>query len=95
MTKNASEKLTYEKSSTKEVRKPRDIPNDVHDFIGQMLPHEYYFYRSIGLVTGKLFDAIVTGFILKSLHWAEDLLHPTGNWFPSPLKSSRIKKSIY
>ena len=61
VTKNASEKLTYEKSSTKEVRKPRDIPNDVHDFIGQMLPHEYYFYRSIGLVTGKLFDAIVTG----------------------------------
>lgn len=61
MAKNASEKLAYEKSSTKEVRKPRDIPNDVHDFIGQMLPHEYYFYRSIGLVTGKLFDAIVTG----------------------------------
>ncbi|QHS75823.1 Mkt1p [Saccharomyces paradoxus] len=61
MAKNASEKLAYEKFSTKEVRKPRDIPNDVHDFIGQMLPHEYYFYRSIGLVTGKLFDAIVTG----------------------------------
>lgn len=40
---------------------PEAIPNDVHDFIAQRLPHEYYFYRSIGLVSGKLFDAIVTG----------------------------------
>lgn len=60
-TKTVGETSPYEKSSTKEVKKPRDIPNDVHDFIGQMLPHEYYFYRSIGLVTGKLFDAVVTG----------------------------------
>lgn len=40
---------------------PDAIPADVHDFIAQRLPHEYYFYRSIGLVTGKLFDAITTG----------------------------------
>lgn len=40
---------------------PDAIPNDIHDFIAQRLPHEYYFYRSIGLVSGKLFDAIVSG----------------------------------
>lgn len=37
------------------------VPNDVHDFITQRLPNEYYFYKSIGLATGKLFDAITTG----------------------------------
>lgn len=37
------------------------IPNDVHDFIAQQLPSEYYFYRSLGLVSGRLFDAITTG----------------------------------
>lgn len=37
------------------------IPNDIHDVIGQRLPNEYYFYKSIGLSTGKLFDAITTG----------------------------------
>lgn len=37
------------------------IPNDVHDFITQRLPNEYYFYKSLGLATGKLFDSITTG----------------------------------
>ncbi|SMN20190.1 similar to Saccharomyces cerevisiae YNL085W MKT1 Protein that forms a complex with Pbp1p that may mediate posttranscriptional regulation of HO [Maudiozyma saulgeensis] len=37
------------------------IPNDVHDFITQRLPNEYYFYKSLGLVSGKLLDAITTG----------------------------------
>ncbi|CAR24965.1 Mkt1p [Lachancea thermotolerans CBS 6340] len=37
------------------------IPNDVHDVVAQRLPHEYYFYQSIGLVSGKLMDAITTG----------------------------------
>ena len=37
------------------------VPNDVHDFITQRLPNEYYFYKSIGLATGKLFNAITTG----------------------------------
>lgn len=40
---------------------PRPIPNDVHDVISQRLPHEYYFYRSIGLIGGKLLDTIATG----------------------------------
>lgn len=40
---------------------PRPIPNDVHDFIAQKLPSEYYFYRSLGLANGRLFDAITTG----------------------------------
>lgn len=38
-----------------------NIPNDVHEFIAQKFPPEYYFYRSIGLVNGTLFDAITTG----------------------------------
>lgn len=37
------------------------IPNDVHDVVSQRLPHEYYFYRSVGLISGKLLDAIATG----------------------------------
>ncbi|QLQ78914.1 hypothetical protein HG537_0B02620 [Torulaspora globosa] len=41
------------------ARKP--VPSDVHAFIAQQLPSEYYFYKSLGLVTGKLFDAITTG----------------------------------
>lgn len=40
---------------------PRPIPADVHDFIAQKLPSEYYFYRSLGLANGRLFDAITTG----------------------------------
>ncbi|CCH61414.1 hypothetical protein TBLA_0E03600 [Henningerozyma blattae CBS 6284] len=38
------------------------IPNDVHDFIAQKLPHEYYFYKSIGIIDGRLLDVITTGF---------------------------------
>ncbi|CEP62107.1 Mkt1p LALA0_S04e07954g [Lachancea lanzarotensis] len=37
------------------------IPSDVHDVVAQRLPHEYYFYRSLGLVSGKLLDALTTG----------------------------------
>lgn len=37
------------------------IPNDVHDFIAQRLPHEYYFYKSLGIIDGKLLDTITTG----------------------------------
>ncbi|CCK70425.1 Mkt1p KNAG_0E01630 [Huiozyma naganishii CBS 8797] len=37
------------------------IPRDVHDIIGQRLPDEYYYYKSLGLISGKLFDAITTG----------------------------------
>lgn len=36
-------------------------PNDVHEFIGQRLPAEYYYYKSIGLISGKLLDSITTG----------------------------------
>ncbi|SCU88258.1 LADA_0E09120g1_1 [Lachancea dasiensis] len=37
------------------------IPNDVHDVVAQRLPHEYYFYRSVGLISGNVLDAITTG----------------------------------
>lgn len=48
-------------SSQAKSTSPRPIPSDVHDFIAQQLPSEYYFYKSLGLVSGKLFDAITTG----------------------------------
>lgn len=41
--------------------RPYPIPNDAHEFVGQRLPSEYYYYKSLGLVSGKLFDAITTG----------------------------------
>lgn len=49
------------KSSKTASHTPRPVPSDVHAFIAQQLPSEYYFYKSLGLVTGKLFDAITTG----------------------------------
>lgn len=44
-----------------DTKKGYPIPNDAHDFVGQRLPAEYYYYKSLGLVSGKLFDAITTG----------------------------------
>ncbi|GMM56708.1 Mkt1 protein [Maudiozyma humilis] len=40
---------------------PLQIPNDVHEFVAQRLPNEYYFYRAIGLASGQLLDAIASG----------------------------------
>ncbi|AMD21001.1 HEL280Cp [Eremothecium sinecaudum] len=42
-------------------RERAQIPNDIHDFIQQRLPHEYNFYRSIGLASSKLLDIISSG----------------------------------
>lgn len=36
-------------------------PSDIHDIIGQRLPHEYYFYESIGLINPKVLESIVYG----------------------------------
>lgn len=36
-------------------------PSDIHDIIGQRLPHEYYFYESIGLINPKILESIVYG----------------------------------
>ncbi|QLG74217.1 hypothetical protein HG535_0G01010 [Zygotorulaspora mrakii] len=44
-----------------DISSPRPIPSDVHDFIAQQLPSEYYFYKSLGLISGKLLDTISTG----------------------------------
>ena len=43
------------------------IPNDVHEFIGQRLPAEYYYYKSIGLISGKVLDSITTGIYPEEL----------------------------
>lgn len=42
-------------------KKATSIPNDIHDVVGQRLPNEYYFYRSLGLGNGKVLDSITTG----------------------------------
>ncbi|KAH3674591.1 hypothetical protein WICMUC_003137 [Wickerhamomyces mucosus] len=36
-------------------------PVDAHEIIGQRLPHEYYFYESVGLIQPKILEAIVYG----------------------------------
>lgn len=54
-------KLITPEESNPSSSTSRPIPSDVHDFIAQKLPSEYYFYKSLGLVNGKLFDAITTG----------------------------------
>lgn len=36
-------------------------PTDLHDIIGQRLPHEFYFYESIGLIQPKILESIVYG----------------------------------
>lgn len=36
-------------------------PTDLHEIIGQRLPHEYYFYQSIALIDTKVLEAIVFG----------------------------------
>lgn len=38
-----------------------EIPNDIHEFIQQRLPHEYNFYRSIGLVSNNSLDIVSSG----------------------------------
>lgn len=58
---HSGEKGTLQKPSKVASSTPRPVPSDVHAFIAQQLPSEYYFYKSLGLVSGKLFDAITTG----------------------------------
>ncbi|CCF60245.1 hypothetical protein KAFR_0J01810 [Kazachstania africana CBS 2517] len=57
----ASESTTTTSATIGDSAKNMAIPNDIHDVITQKLPAEYYFYRSLGLATGNLFDAITTG----------------------------------
>lgn len=62
-TDGSNEKRDSSSSRPNSVESTRlyPIPNDVHDFVGQRLPAEYYYYKSLGLISGKLFDAIITG----------------------------------
>lgn len=48
-------------SDSSKSSSPEPIPNDVHDFIQQRLPHEYNFYRSIGLIGNDLLTTLATG----------------------------------
>lgn len=59
--RNSSPSFNKTVEAAEGTSSPRPIPSDVHDFIAQQLPSEYYFYKSLGLVNGKLFDTITTG----------------------------------
>ncbi|EDO19466.1 hypothetical protein Kpol_1002p116, partial [Vanderwaltozyma polyspora DSM 70294] len=59
-TNKSASVTTNGKNSTQGIA-TRPIPNDVHDFICQRLPHEYYFYQSIGLIGSKLYQTITSG----------------------------------
>ena len=48
-------------SESSKSSSPEPIPNDVHEFIQQRLPHEYNFYRSIGLIGNDLLTTLATG----------------------------------
>lgn len=48
-------------SDSSKSSSPEPIPNDVHDLIQQRLPHEYNFYRSIGLIGNDLLTTLATG----------------------------------
>lgn len=41
-----------------------EVPNDIHEFIGQRLPDELFFYLSKGLIGPELLDAITSGLYL-------------------------------
>lgn len=43
-----------------EPMNPEDSPNDVHEFIGQRLPEELYFYLSRGLIGPQVLDMITS-----------------------------------
>lgn len=38
-----------------------DLPEDIHEIIGERLPHEYYFYLSIGLINSKILNSLIYG----------------------------------
>lgn len=42
-----------------------DWPNDVHEFVGQRLPDEIYFYLSKGLVGPELLDGLASGYLFE------------------------------
>ncbi|KAI9678574.1 MAG: hypothetical protein M1817_005631 [Caeruleum heppii] len=44
----------------------QQAPSDVHEFIGQRLPEELYFYLSKGLVAPRVLDWLVTGELYES-----------------------------
>jgi hypothetical protein len=43
-----------------------ESPNDVHEFIGERLPEELYFYLSRGMVGPQVMDMITTGEFIQS-----------------------------
>lgn len=51
--------LATQDSESQRKEFKQDVPRDIHEFVGQRLPHEYYFYQSIGLVEPKLLETVV------------------------------------
>ncbi|ANB12230.1 Mkt1p [Sugiyamaella lignohabitans] len=42
-----------------------NVPNDAHEFVGQRLPDEIFFYLSKGLIGPELLDAVTSGSLLE------------------------------
>ncbi|CCH40605.1 hypothetical protein BN7_138 [Wickerhamomyces ciferrii] len=54
-------------------------PSDIHDIIGQRLPHEYFFYESLGLINPKILESVVYGTYFEN--------QPIDGGIPSQYKS--------
>lgn len=52
----------YEGDDDAAFKDPENCPpTDLHNIVGQRLPHEYYFYESIGLLDSKILESIIYG----------------------------------
>lgn len=58
---NGRVELSHYNEAETEVNPDSLPPSDIHDIVGQRLPHEYYFYESIGLINPKVLESIVYG----------------------------------
>ncbi|ANZ77332.1 BA75_04716T0 [Komagataella pastoris] len=66
---NSSSQSTPSSVNTSLYQKDQDlqIPNDLHDVIGQRLPNELYFYISLGLINFELLESIIYDHYLERL----------------------------
>ncbi|CDK28227.1 unnamed protein product [Kuraishia capsulata CBS 1993] len=65
---NGHAKKESSEISPKSVSRLRpNIPNDLHEFVGQRLADEIYFYQSVGITSFSLYEAIIYGSIIERL----------------------------
>lgn len=54
-----------ESGKVEPVTPEEDTPSDIHEFIGQRLPDELYFYVYNGLVNTELLDVLTSGYFVE------------------------------